>query len=556
MLLISNAYNRAHFNVISLILCFIAFFSVPSVTMADERDSLLRELDYAIEKHDEYMNARQMQIDSLMHLVRMAHADEDRYQIFRQLFGKYHSFRMDSALWVATERTKIARRMGNEGSVLNSRLNEADAMIALGMYKESLEILDKMDVAKLDKSSRIYYFHQYHNVYRLLGESAHSVEWKLRYEKLVHNYGDSLLAVCDESSIGYKIILAEKQLYNGNYKEGIDILKKCYEIHVRKGYNLAIPAISLASAYELIGNKAEQEKYLIISAISDIREGTAEYISLWKLAKFLFEQGDLKRANTYIKCSMNDAVMSNARYRMQEISSILPLITQAYSQQQEKWSRVMIVLLVVISLGLILLLGALLYIFRQNRSLSAARATLAETYEQVSTAKDGLEKINYQLNESNKVKEEYIGHVFNLCSLYISKQEELRKLVARKIKAGQIDDLLTVVASSDFVTKEIAEFYKAFDKVFLTLYPNFVDDLNSLLRDDERIFPKNDDLLVPEQRIYALIRLGISDSGKIASFLHYSQQTVYNYRLRVRNKSYLSRDEFSQKVIEIGRDKA
>lgn len=186
------------------------------------------------------------------------------------------------------------------------------------------------------------------------------------------------------------------------------------------------------------------------------------------------------------------------------------------------------------------------------KRLKVARHAMNNLNEELKQINADLQSVNNQLQESNQVKEEYIGYVFNMCSLYIDKQEELRKLLTRKIKAGQIDDLYQTVSSTSFVANELNEFFYTFDSIFLKLYPRFIEGFNALLQESERIYPKEGELMTPELRIFALIRLGISDSGKIANFLHYSAQTVYNYRLKVKNKSLLAKEEFMEAVQRIG----
>ena len=139
-------------------------------------------------------------------------------------------------------------------------------------------------------------------------------------------------------------------------------------------------------------------------------------------------------------------------------------------------------------------------------------------------------------------------------SAYIDKMEDFRKNIDRKLKTGKVEDVVMLTnPSSSLIQNELKEFYKNFDTIFLNLYPDFVDQFNTLLSSDEKIFPKEGELLSPELRIFALVRLGISDSVKIANFLHYSPQTVYNYRLKVRNKSVLPKEDFPTAVSKIGK---
>lgn len=533
-----------------LLVLFLASLSLH--ICANETDSLLRELDMSIRNRPQYTLKRQEQIDALQRKLRLSHSDQERYDLYRELFGKYRSYRMDSALWVANKRVELAKRMNNPLYIHSAELNVAEVMIGVAMYKEGLEILDGIQSADLDTSGVSYYYYQYHQVYTLMADYAFSDKMKEHYRGLAYQYKDSIISMRRPGSQGYLLMMSEKLLYEEKYDEAIEILNSCYKTHEEKGYSVAIPSIGLANAYALMGNTALQKKYLAISAIADMQAATKEYISLWKLANLLFQEGDIKRAYTYIECSMQDATFCNARYRTQEISELLPVISRTYENKLREEKTQMVALVILTSVLLIILLIALMFIFYQMKRLNVARKAVNTMNEELKHINADLHTLNDKLQESNQVKEEYIGYVFNMCSLYINKQEEQRKMLARKIKTGQLDDLYKTVNSSSFVANELKEFFYTFDSVFLKLYPKFIEQFNNLLHEDERICPKEGELLTPELRVFALIRLGITDSGKIANFLHYSAQTVYNYRLKVRNKSLLSKDEFMEAVQQIG----
>ena len=139
------------------------------------------------------------------------------------------------------------------------------------------------------------------------------------------------------------------------------------------------------------------------------------------------------------------------------------------------------------------------------------------------------------------------------CSTYIEKLDAYRRHLGKLAAAGKVQELYKDLKSSKQVEQELKEFYANFDDTFLQLFPTFVEDFNSLLLPDERITPKSGERMSTELRIFALIRLGITDSVKIAQFLRYSVTTIYNYRTRVRNKAAGNRDELETLVARIGR---
>lgn len=254
-----------------------------------------------------------------------------------------------------------------------------------------------------------------------------------------------------------------------------------------------------------------------------------------------------------MQCSLEDAIFCKARLRTLELSKALPIISTAYEQkmQQEK-DRLATLLFIIVVLAIILLI-AFSYIYKKLRELAVARKSLKTINKELKLVNSDLNKLNKDLSESNYIKEEYIGYVFSICSTYIDRLDDFRKVVNRKIKVGQTEDLFKQTNSPSFVNDELKEFYKSFDTVFLNLYPDFIKDFNALLLPEEQVWAKEGELLSPELRIYALVRLGINDSVKIASFLHYSPQTVYNYRLKIRNKAKISKDLFPEAVRKLGK---
>ena len=274
----------------------------------------------------------------------------------------------------------------------------------------------------------------------------------------------------------------------------------------------------------------EYEKYLILSTISDIKASVKENAALPSLAFVLYGQGDITRAYHYIKRSLEDAIFCNARLRTIEISGMLPVIDAAYKLQIERQRRQLVLFLIIVSLLSVFLIISVVLIYKQVKKLSVARR---------------------HLRQANHIKEEYIGHFLNLCSLYIEKLDNFRRTVNRKITAGQTEELLKLTKSSQFAGMEQKEFYANFDNAFLHLYPDFVTEFNRLLQPEERFIMKPGELLNTELRIFAIIRLGIDDSSKIANFLHYSINTIYTYRNKVKNKA-INRENFEEEIMKIG----
>lgn len=539
-------------KILSLTIFIVSAFSLFG---QNEVDSLLKVLDKTINLRPQYTEEKELHIGNLKKQLFYASTDEQKYEILGQLFDQYKGYQMDSALNITNQRLTTAERQGIKKNISVAQMNLSEIMGMTGMYKEALDILEKQDRKAFDREQLLYYYHLYHSIYVLMTNYSISENEKIHYEKLTYQYKDSILQIIPSDDIGYAMVKSNQLLAIGNYEQALDIASKCYHSIKEDNHSTAIISYILSEIYGNMGNPQLEKKHLAISSINDLREGVKEYIALRKLAILLYEEGDIDRAYNYMKCSMEDAIFCNARLRTLEISQMLPIINATYDLKTKKEHNRLVILLIIISVLSCILIGATLYIYKQLKTLSRIRKSLKKMNESLKSVNDDLNNVNSKLSESNHVKEEYIGYLFNMCSTYIDKLEDFRVKVSRKLKTGQLDDLNKMASSSSLMTDELKEFYKNFDTIFLNLYPDFVNDFNSLLIPNERITPKEGELLTPELRIFALVRLGINDSVKIADFLHYSSQTVYNYRLKVRNKAIVSKEDFSVAVNQIGQIK-
>lgn len=320
----------------------------------------------------------------------------------------------------------------------------------------------------------------------------------------------------------------------------------------------ALASYQRAMIYRQEENREKEKYYLALSSLSDIHSAITDHASLWTLADLLLKDGDIERAYHYIRFSWDETNRFRARSRSWQSADILSLIDKNYQGTIETKNRMLVTYLALISVLLLLLISAIIYIYRQMKRLAEARNHLQETNEQLETLNSELHQMNARLqsanqdlSESNQIKEEYIGRFIKLCSTYIDKLDGYRRMVNKKVSSGQIAELAKITRSSKSLDAELEELYRNFDTAFLHLFPDFVAQFNALLSEDEQIVLKRDELLNTELRIFALIRLGINDSSQIAEFLRYSVNTIYNYRAKVKNKACVSRDDFENLVHEI-----
>jgi len=532
------------------IFCFFQLYTA-TANAGKELDSLLNVLDKSVLERDFYTKQKIHVINELEAQCNQSDSEERKFIIYGQLFEEYKNFQMDSAHVIAQKRNRIAEKKDHELFGIITSLNH-EVMIVTGMYKEALDLLNGQPREKYTEEEIKYSYHLYHSLYMLMSEYSFSNPEKEYYRQLEYAYKDSILSVLNPSVVGYQLVLSSKLLMEDRWDEALEVAGKTYLDHREDNRIAAMITHTIADIYAAKKDTLNIKKYLTLSSIYDMRSGVKEYMSLPELATFLYHDNDINRAYAYMKCSLEDAIFCKARLRALELSRMLPIINATYDiKMKAERDRLVLFLVIIIVLAGILIIS-LFIIYKKLKELAAARQLLKNTNEHLKQINTDLQHLNEELSESDHVKEEYISYVFTMCSEYIDKLDNFRKRVNQKIKGGQTDDLYRETKSGTFVNDELKEFYKSFDTVFLSIYPDFIDDFNSLLHDEEHIRPKEGELLTPELRIYALVRLGIGDSVKIAGFLHYSPQTVYNYRLKVRNKAKISKEKFPEAVKQLG----
>lgn len=518
--------------ILFLILCS-TLNARPSYT--DSLHLMLQQLDQVVENRSIYDNRKEQKIERLKESIPLAGNDSVRYEIYNKLFREYFNYQTDSALHYVSLKENLAKakHWDYEDEL---RMNRSELFSTMGMYKEAIDMLEKIDSKKLSTSQLRYYYSMWNSLYGLI--AGYSLTQKERdiYYQTSTMYRDSLIPLYSPDVEIYYRLQAGQFIARKAYQEAVYVLKSV-PTELLEGHSIGLVAFDLSTAYEGLGDTEQEMYYLAKSAIVDLKLSIKEYIALHKLAYLLYQQGDIERAYKYLNRSMADAVFCNARFRAISITQSYPIIDQAYrikSAQELQLRQI----LMSISLGVsLLLIGMVLYIYRQMRKLKVARLDLSKMNEQLQHVNKQLYKVNQELSSANLIKQEYIVHYLDQCTMYLDKMEKYRRSLENLSISKDLKALFKAIKSESFITEEREKFYKSFDETFLSLFPHFVESLNALLRDDEQLHPHPGELLSTELRIFALIRLGITDSNKIARFLRYSLTTIYNYRSKVRNKA-------------------
>lgn len=523
-----------------------------------EIDSLLNELDNTLDKRELYHSKKEGEINKLRSLLKLTSTQVQKYEIYEKLYGEYKFYQSDSALSYAKKSMKIATQLNDLAKINSSKLNLSSTMGTLGMYKEAADVLNKIN-SNATPEIKGAYFGVCSTLYLSMADFAATSQEKNKYLKLTQQYRDSSYYFYPKNSESFIIHQSNKLFQNKKYDETISLLSDYFSKMNQNNPDKAIVAYIISQAFQHKKKYEQEKKWLIISAISDLQLEKKEYISLRSLAYILYEEGDIDRAYKYTKRTLEDALFCNARLRTFEISKMMPIINDAYQKQNDTNRKQLVMFLVSASILSLFLMAVLFLLFRQMKKLSKAKQEISSTNAQLITLNNELNLFNEKLNETNNtlkeanlVKEIYIGRYMDQCSVYISKLDEYRRKLNVIVTSGKTAELVKLIKSKEFIEEELKDFYHNFDKTFLLLFPDFIEEFKSLLTDAEDIKLKQGELMNTELRIFALIRLGISDSVKIAEFLRYSLSTIYNYRTKLRNKAVGPRDEFEANVMRIG----
>lgn len=539
-----------------------------------EIPQLLATLDSILVQTGELASQKELKIAQLKKKLSNAANFEEEFWINKMLYDESFVFNADSAMKYVDRNIQIATELKKKDWQDEWLINRSFMFAATGLLKEAGEVLEKVDSTSLSDGLKLSYYYQRSYLYSHLGQyMGDQKQVNNKYYNEFENANKHMLALVRPKDPLYWWCVA-----SCNELSPEDSLFSVLENVVLSSHHNtrldAMNAYGLSNMYKRLGDKEKTMIYLIYSAMADLRVCNRDIASLQELSSLLYDAGDIDRAYAYMNYCLKAALLYPNRVRIINISTELDKIYANYQQRDIRWRNSLQNYLYVVTFFSIILVLALIGLYRQTKKLRKSRTELdsanhslnqhvvelSQMYKQLALANQELQNLNellrsanQKLQESNDVKEEYIGYVFSICSNYISKLDEYRKNINRKLKTGQFEEARQLTDNSSLTQNELKDFYANFDAIFLRVYPDFVADLNSLLRPEEQILLKDASELNTEVRIYALVRLGINDSVKIADFLHCSPQTVYNHRLRMRNKAIIPKDKFAEAVRLLGR---
>ncbi|WP_158826868.1 DUF6377 domain-containing protein [Mucilaginibacter lacusdianchii] len=534
----------------------IFFFAISQLVYAgDDTHVAGNELNLAIRNKGVYTRQKQERIAVIKKSAESIMDLSVRYQINNNLYQEYKKYKIDTAIYYASQNLQIAHQLQRPDLITTAQLQLANQYSSLGKFLESEALLKNVNKASFLKAQFVDYYDACIQFYEHYATNSYNKT----YAELVKNYRDSLLHVLNPASVSFQINQAQQFIYQNRLKPAQTILLKLFKPVQNQSADYAMVTYLLGFTYQAQHQVQLAKKYYTLSAITDVKNAIKDHASLQNLALIFYETGDVDNAYLYTQSAIEDAIFCNVKFRTLRMSELYNIINTAYQEKEAAQKSRLQLYLVLISVLSVFLVLAVIYVYQQMKKVSRIKEELDVTSRQLAVLNQEitdtnvkLSDINVQLSEANQVKEAYIAQFFDLCSTYITKLEDYRKALNKKATEKQLNELFKMLRSTTMVDQEVDELYKVFDNIFLSLYPNFISQFNTLLLPDEQVSPKPGELLNTELRIFALIRLGITDSVKIAAFLRYSLSTIYNYRTKARNKAAVLRDDFEKQVMRIG----
>ena len=536
------------------LIVIIITLMIQPIYIKGDNNQLYKQLDAALAQRAHYVELKEKNLNDIKQGAKYVTSNEDKLKLYEQLANEYNAYEYDSAMSYVNKGLILAHKSNNILYYKIFQLSQTRLLITRGFYAEAKEILQKIAPQEDPHNYQFLYYYTLYELYLNWAAYCENNEFSKNYNQLKVYYLKKAIGLSPKKDAFYYYLMGVLYYFSNNpnksktilyYKKALNMEKQVSRLH-------AITAFSLSKVYQNSNNLELMEHYLIVSAISDITSATKENVALQDVALFIYKHKTrrLKKAQEYINLSLEDAFQYNNRLRRIEISSKLQMITNAYTDDIKATNQLLYIALSVIFL---LLLGvgiSSLFIRKKNRLLKQKKDEITATSAKMEILNGQLHLINDELKDTNQKRERLVKVYIDLCYKNIERNSKLRTLAVRKIKANQSKELLSLLSSSTNTEKENKEFLTEFDKAFLSLYPTFVSELNQQLTESAHIQLKENGEMPPILRVCALLRLGITESSKIAGILSYSPQTVYNYRSILKNNA-IDKEHFEENVLKL-----
>ena len=537
-----------------LIVIIITLLMLQPIYVKGDNNQLYEQLDAALAQRAYYIELKEKSLNDIKQGAKYVTSNEDKLKLYEQLANDYKAYEYDSAMTYVNKGLLLAQKSNNILFNKRFRLSQTRLLITRGFYAEAKEILQKIAPQEDSHNYQFLYYYTLYELYNNWAAYCENNEFSKNYNQKKMEYLKKAIELSPKKDAFYYYLMGELYYFSNypNYNKTIQYYKKALNMEKGNSRLHAMTAFALSEVYKKANNLKLMEHYLLVAAISDITSATKENLALQDIALFIYKHKtrSLNKAQEYINLSLEDAYAYNNRLRRIEISSKLQMITNAYTDDIRATNSMLYIALSVIFL---LLLGvglSSLFIRKKNKLLKQKKDEITATSAKMEVLNSQLHLINDELKDTNQKRERLVKVYIDLCYKNIERNSKLRTLAVRKIKANQSKELLSLLSSSSSTERENKEFLTEFDKSFLALYPTFINELNQQLTESAHIQLKENGEMPPILRVCALLRLGITESSKIAGILSYSPQTVYNYRSLLKNNA-IDKEHFEENVLRL-----
>ena len=536
------------------LIVIIITLMIQPIYIKGDNNQLYKQLDAALAQRAHYVELKEKSLNEIKQGAKYVTSNEDKLKLYEQLANEYKAYEYDSAMTYVNKGLILAQKSNNIFFNKRFQLSQTRLLITRGFYAEAKEILQKIEPKEEPRDYQFLYYYTMYGLYNNWSTYCENNEFSKNYDLKKVEYLKKAIKLSPKKDAFYYYLMGELYYFSNhpNNNKTIQYYKKALSMEKANSRLHAMTAFALSEVYQKANNLELMEHYLLVAAISDITSATKENVALQDIALFIYKHKtrSLNKAQEYINLSLEDAYAYNNRLRRIEISSKLQMITNAYTDDIKTTNRLLNIALLVI---ILLLLGvgiSSLFIRKKNRLLKQKKDEISATSDKMEKLNGQLHLINDELKDTNQKRERLVKVYIDLCYKNIERNQKLRTLAVRKIKANQSKELLSLLSSSTNTEKENKEFLTEFDKAFLSLYPTFVSELNQQLTESAHIQLKENGEMPPILRVCALLRLGITESSKIAGILSYSPQTVYNYRSILKNNA-IDKEHFEENVLKL-----
>lgn len=520
---------------------------------------LLDTLDYVVNNKQTYFFQKDNHLNYLKAQYKSARDKEVKFNTLQSIIEEYKTYNLDSMLTYAKKCKDLAEKLEPDWHIQLANVYYAEGLCAAGMFKESAELLGYTSSTKLDSVVRPQYYHVMHTLFDVMYDNTIDEDYKNYYRSTSKRYADSILSVYDTLSFVYLIVRSDIHYKNNECDKALSDLQKI-NVNTLSQHNKAIYSYCMANVCRCTGDSINEIYWLTKASLYDIPLAVREYSALQELAILLYKNNDIERSYRYLSCAIDDVNKTHFRMREREVAYAFPIVQKAYSKQIHTRNVQLVVTILIIGIILVFMVVLMLQLWQQLKNNRELKAQTEKYAQELVKTNDSLKKANEQYTLLNNelefnvmVKMKYLTQYMSLSSTYLEQICTIKNKIQSVSRANpDLKALLNKLVEDLHIENVTDDFYENFDNIFLSLFPNFIAQFNDLLEDDKKIVPPEEpNRLNTPLRIFALIRLGMTDSVQISMFLKYSLSTIYNYRVKYRNYAIKDREHFEDEVMKI-----